>query len=654
MQRFRKRFRSRRTDLQAGLGAKFEAVFHANPVASLLATFPEGRILAMNEAFCRILDGLPGAAAARSLAETKLWSTFEEYTEFIQQVQLANSLYDREICVFLSSDQVQILSLSARVITVAAETNLLITAIAQPQHASPGELAQSKVVLKPAIGSRIDEYQRLEAERQQTAEALRLSEERFRQIANSIKQFLFVRDMRSKNYLYASPAYETIWGRTCESLYQNPQSWFDSLHPDDRPSVLASLHKQFQGDLIQHEYRIYHLNGSLRWIRAEVFPVVDETGQIVRCAGIIEDITSRKQAESALRDSEEKFAMIYRCSPTAIAISYLSDGRYTDVNSTFEEYTGLTRQEVLGKRAADLNLWVNLQQREELIRQVTEQGRVQNLECQVRRKNGEIRTVLMSAERYELAGTNYLITVAIDISERKQLQQEVKLQRDFQELLFDQSNDALFLVDTVTLKTLDCNQRAVEMFEADSKDELIDIEGHRLQKQPFTQAELNEIQQQIDQKKLWSKELRYVSCKGREFWGDLSAKQITFGKQKFNFVRVVDISDRKQAEAALDRELFRSKTLFATSVDGIVILDQTGNVIEANESFARMLGYPLDELLTLNLADWDVDWTREDIQPDSINSDLAAFSISPVGQRFEDNIEPKMSRNISVGLDEFE
>jgi len=624
MQRFRKRFRFRRKDLQTGSEAKFEAVFRANPVASLLTTFPEGRILAINDAFCRLLDVLPDVTVGRPLAEIKLWRSLEEYTAFIQHLQSANSISNYELRFSLTSDRAQILSLTAQVMTLADETNLLVTATAQTEHNSPEELRRLKTSLDPAIAARTEEYQRLEAERQQTAEALRVSEERFRQIANSIKQFFFVRDTRSRNYLYASPAYETIWGRTCESLYQDPQSWIESLHSDDRPRVLASLNRQFQGELIQHEYRIYHLDGSLRWVRAEVFPVVDETGKIVRCAGIIEDITDRKQAESALRNSEEKFAMIYRCSPSAIAISHLLDGRYIEVNSTFEDYTGLTRQEVIGKRAVDLNYWIDLQQREELVRRVIEHGRVQNLECQFRRKNGEIRTVLISAECYELAGTNYLITVAIDISEIKQLQQEVKLQRDFQELLFDQSNDALFIVDTVTLRTLECNQRAVEMFDATSKAELIEIEGHRLQKQPFTQAELDEIQQEINQNKLWSKELEYVSFAGREFWGDLSARQITFGRQQFNFVRVIDISDRKQAEAALDRELFRSKNLFATSVDGIVILDQLGKVIEANESFARMLGYSLEELTTLNLADWDVDWTQKGTQQDSTKAKLCS------------------------------
>lgn len=73
-----------------------------------------------------------------------------------------------------------------------------------------------------------------------------------------------------------------------------------------------------------------------------------------------------------------------------------------------------------------------------------------------------------------------------------------------------------------------------------------------------------------------------------------------------------DITEHKQIEAALEREAFRSKTLFESSIDGIVVLDQTGNVVEANSSFARMIGYSLEEITQLNVADWEAVWTAEE------------------------------------------
>ncbi|RMF68583.1 MAG: hybrid sensor histidine kinase/response regulator, partial [Cyanobacteria bacterium J069] len=117
------------------------------------------------------------------------------------------------------------------------------------------------------VDTDITDYKRLEAEYRQTETALRQSEERFRQIASSISQFFFIRDAQSQQYLYASPAYETIWGRSCESLYQNPDSWLEAVHPGDRPALSDSLAQQFQGSRIQHEYRVCRPDGEIRWVK---------------------------------------------------------------------------------------------------------------------------------------------------------------------------------------------------------------------------------------------------------------------------------------------------------------------------------------------------------------------------------------------------
>ncbi|PSB60941.1 hypothetical protein C7B61_16695, partial [filamentous cyanobacterium CCP1] len=134
--------------------------------------------------------------------------------------------------------------------------------------------------------------------------ALRESEERFRQIAENINQLFFVRSAETGQFLYISPAYEKIWGRTCESLYQNPDSWLESLYPDDRLFVLNSIQTQTQGSPIHREYRIVRPNGEVRWIAAEISLIVDEIGQPLRYTGFAEDITDRKQTEQALQERE--------------------------------------------------------------------------------------------------------------------------------------------------------------------------------------------------------------------------------------------------------------------------------------------------------------------------------------------------------------
>jgi PAS domain S-box-containing protein len=108
-----------------------------------------------------------------------------------------------------------------------------------------------------------------------------------------------------KQLLYVSPAYEQIWGYTCESWYQEPDSWLQCLHPDDRERVIAALNKEILGTY-DEEYRLLRLDGSIRWIRDRAFPIYNEQGEVYRIVGIAQDITDRKQAEVTAQALEQE------------------------------------------------------------------------------------------------------------------------------------------------------------------------------------------------------------------------------------------------------------------------------------------------------------------------------------------------------------
>ncbi|GAB4368164.1 MAG: hypothetical protein Kow00121_07070 [Elainellaceae cyanobacterium] len=133
--------------------------------------------------------------------------------------------------------------------------------------------------------------------RKQAEEALRESEKRFQEIASTIDQFFFVRSVTNRQFLYVSPAYETIFGRTRASLYENPESWAEAVHPDDRSLVQASVKRQFEGNSVSREYRILRPDGSIRWISTQLVIVQDPEGKPLRLVGSAADITDRKQAE---------------------------------------------------------------------------------------------------------------------------------------------------------------------------------------------------------------------------------------------------------------------------------------------------------------------------------------------------------------------
>ncbi|QIZ70119.1 PAS domain S-box protein [Oxynema aestuarii] len=140
-------------------------------------------------------------------------------------------------------------------------------------------------------------------ERKQAEAALRSSEERFRQLAENIEAVFWIGDRHGRELLYVSPAYEQIWGLTCEDLYRNPAARFEAVHPEERDRLWAALHPL---DCLDLEYRIVRPDGSIRWIRDRGFPIRDESGEIYRVAGIAEDITERKHAEEQLRQAIAK------------------------------------------------------------------------------------------------------------------------------------------------------------------------------------------------------------------------------------------------------------------------------------------------------------------------------------------------------------
>jgi two-component system cell cycle sensor histidine kinase/response regulator CckA len=134
-------------------------------------------------------------------------------------------------------------------------------------------------------------------EKKRAEEAMRESEERFRQLAENIQSVFWLIDPAKSQMLYISPAYEPIWGRTCESLYRNPGGWAEAIHPGDRRRVLEAARTRQRSGRYDESYRIVRPDGSQRWIRDRAFPVRDKAGQVYRIAGTAQDITDRKGAE---------------------------------------------------------------------------------------------------------------------------------------------------------------------------------------------------------------------------------------------------------------------------------------------------------------------------------------------------------------------
>ncbi|BAY32871.1 multi-sensor signal transduction histidine kinase [Nostoc carneum NIES-2107] len=133
-------------------------------------------------------------------------------------------------------------------------------------------------------------------------DALRESEEKFRQMADNIQAIFWITDSHYQQVLYVSKAYESIWQRSREELYHNISAWVEAVHPDDRQRLDVQISEQANTGEQDKQYRIIRPDGSIRWIRDRAFPIKNEQGEIIRIAGIAEDITAQQEIEQMKRE----------------------------------------------------------------------------------------------------------------------------------------------------------------------------------------------------------------------------------------------------------------------------------------------------------------------------------------------------------------
>jgi PAS domain S-box-containing protein len=135
-------------------------------------------------------------------------------------------------------------------------------------------------------------------ERKQAAKSLMESEELFREFAENTEEVFWVRDLRANRMIYANPAYEKIWGRSCASLLANPLDFLDAVHPDDLNSVREGILHQQRGEYFNRNYRIIRTDGQIRWVHVQAFPIRNSAGVVYRIGGLVRDITRQQAMET--------------------------------------------------------------------------------------------------------------------------------------------------------------------------------------------------------------------------------------------------------------------------------------------------------------------------------------------------------------------
>ncbi|MEN6324722.1 MAG: PocR ligand-binding domain-containing protein [Syntrophomonas sp.] len=204
-------------------------------------------------------------------------------------------------------------------------------------------------------------------------------------------------------------------GRTVTEL----EFW---VSPDDPALILREINEK--GNIRNQEISFRMRSGEIRTFLISVEVIsIDEKAHLL-C--MHKDITDRKKFENALRLSEERFSKAFNTSPVTMTISTFEEGRYISVNDSFCEVVGYNHQEIIGQTSVELGIWVDSAFRQKVKQKILANEPIRETEIRFRRKSGEERFGLFSAERIDVDGEICLLNVLNDITERKQAEDQIK------------------------------------------------------------------------------------------------------------------------------------------------------------------------------------------------------------------------------------
>ena len=275
------------------------------------------------------------------------------------------------------------------------------------------------------------------AERKLAENALQTSQRQLADIIEFLPDATFVID--NKGIVIAwNRAIEAMTGISKDKMigkgdFEYSLAFFGSRRPllIDRLFAVEEKKTQFYepvskvgGAIVSECYapETYGGKGAYLWVVATA--LLDEQGNIAGAIESIRDISERKLAENALRESEERFSRFFRAAPVGTSISRINDGQFADVNDAFLGLFGYTREEVVGQNPLKLKMYADPEDRVKMVEILRKQGRIQDFETRLVRKSGEIRDASVSAEVIEMAGEQYALGLTHDITEHKRAKAE--------------------------------------------------------------------------------------------------------------------------------------------------------------------------------------------------------------------------------------
>ena len=335
-------------------------------------------------------------------------------------------------------------------------------------------------------------------------------------------------------------------------------------------------------------------------------PYRDSEGQIIGVIGVSRDITERKQAEEALRISEERFAKAFQASLHPVVISELDSGRLVEANEAAYQLFGYRKEEVAGKTLVEIGLWTSLEERTQYLEQLKQQGSVRNMEVRLRSRNGEVRQCLISSELIILNGLQCIVAVGDDITERKRAERTLRRSEERFRSIFQYAGIGIAFRDAEG-RYIQANP-AYSLIVGYSDEELRQTTFQHIISPEEYDGHLKLVEQLAHNViPSFEAESRYVHKDGHvvPVHTLVTALRGDDGKVTHFIALVKDISERKRAEAELRKSHTFLRQVIDTNPDFIFAKDREGRFTLVNEAIAECYGCTVEELIGKSDADFN-------------------------------------------------
>ncbi|MBC7917394.1 MAG: PAS domain S-box protein [Rhodoferax sp.] len=419
-------------------------------------------------------------------------------------------------------------------------------------------------------------------------------------------------DIAGNDQWYASSTYYTMLGYKPEEGLANRQQWVERLHPDDRESVSQHIQAVLAGENTPYQYeaRMRHADGSYRWIQVIGKVLAREPdGKPSRLMGVRLDITSQKQSEEQLRQSEEDLSTTLQSIGDAV-MSTDTAGRIVRMNPTAERLTGWTLAEASGKPLAEVFRIINAQTRApsvnpvQLVMEIGEVVGLANHTALLSRDGAEYQ-ILDSAAPIRDAGGQIVGVVLVfsDVTEQYRVREALAVNAELLERIGELAKVGGWERDLRTMRSFwsaeTCRIHDLDTSTTPSQEEAIGFYA------PEGRASITaSVQAAIDHGTPWDLELPVITAKGRHIWVRTQGFPVMDNGKAVKLVGAFhDITERRLAQMAVRQSETRYRTLFEYAPDGIVIGDPQSYYLDANASICRMLGYTREEFIGMHAND---------------------------------------------------